>query len=89
MRLYAPASNIELGCALLAEELSNAPMANVPQRLAAYNAGGDIAQNWRSRLSASDPPEMYVDLVEYAETRSYLKNVLGNVETYRRLYALP
>jgi soluble lytic murein transglycosylase-like protein len=32
---------------------------------------------------------MYVDLVEYSETRNYLKTVLGNIENYRRLYALP
>jgi soluble lytic murein transglycosylase-like protein len=30
-----------------------------------------------------------VDLVEFSETRNYLKSVLGNAETYRRLYALP
>jgi soluble lytic murein transglycosylase len=87
-RLYDPAVNVELGCVLLAEELKRSG-GNLPQALAAYNAGGEVAEKWMSRLGANDPPEMYVDLVEYAETRSYLKNVLGNIETYRRLYALP
>jgi soluble lytic murein transglycosylase len=86
--LYEPDINIELGCRLLQIELGRAA-GDLSQALAAYNAGGDAAENWTRRLRPNDPPEMYVDLVEYSETRNYLKTVLGNIETYRRLYALP
>ena len=86
--LYQPDTNIALGCKLLAAEIQRA-RGDVPQALAAYNAGGDAAESWARRLGPQDPPEMYVDLVEYSETRNYLKTVLGNIENYRRLYALP
>jgi soluble lytic murein transglycosylase len=87
-RLYEADVNLELGCTLLAEELNRAG-GRLPQALAAYNAGGDLARAWAARLGPQDPPEMYLDVAEYAETRTYLKTVLGNIETYRRLYALP
>jgi soluble lytic murein transglycosylase len=86
--LYQPEISIELGCELLADEMRRAK-GDVAQALAAYNAGGDVAETWKSRLGPKDPPEMYIDLAEYAETRTYLETVLGNTETYRRLYALP
>jgi soluble lytic murein transglycosylase-like protein len=87
-RLYDAGENLELGCTLLADELRRAG-ARLPQALAAYNAGGDLAHAWAARLGPQDPPELYIDVAEYAETRTYLKTVLGNIETYRRLYALP
>jgi soluble lytic murein transglycosylase len=86
--LYDPEINMRLGCALLAEELRHAG-GDLPQALAAYNAGGDRAATWQGRIGAGEPRELYVDLVEFSETRNYLKSVLGNAETYRRLYALP
>jgi tetratricopeptide (TPR) repeat protein len=87
-RLYEPQTNIELGSALFAAELQRAA-GDVPQALAAYNAGADVAALWATRLGKGDGREMYLELAEYAETRTYLETVLGNAETYRRLYALP
>jgi hypothetical protein len=72
----------------VAEEMERAD-GRLPQALAAYNAGGDLARAWAARLGPQEPPELYIDVAEYAETRTYLKTVLGNIETYRRLYALP
>jgi soluble lytic murein transglycosylase len=86
-RLYDPAVAMRLGTALLADELRQAA-GDWPQALAAYNAGGDRAAAWKSRIAAAEPPELYTDVVEFYETRTYLKSVLGNAETYRRLYAL-
>lgn len=86
--LYDAASNAALGCTLLADEMGRAG-GDVMQALAAYNAGADVAAAWRARLGAREPAELYVDVAEYAETRNYLKTVMGNAETYRRLYALP
>ena len=86
--LYDAAANAALGCALFAAEIHRAG-GDVPQALAAYNAGADVAAAWRARLGPGEARELYVDVAEYAETRTYLKTVLGNAETYRRLYALP
>jgi soluble lytic murein transglycosylase len=85
--LYDPEVAMRLGCTLLAAELREAG-GDLPRALAAYNAGGDRAATWKSRLAPGEPPELYVDVVEFYETRTYLKTVLGNAETYRRLYAL-
>ena len=86
--LYRAEVNLELGCRLLADELRLAE-GHLPQALAAYNAGADRAAQWATRLHAHEPEELYLDLAEFYETRDYLKNVLGNIEMYRRLYALP
>ncbi len=87
-RLYDPQTNIELGSVLFAAELQRAG-GDVPQALAAYNAGADVAALWATRLGRGDGRDMYLELAEYSETRTYLETVLGNAETYRRLYALP
>jgi len=86
--LYRAEVNLELGCRLLADELRAAGR-HLPQALAAYNAGADRAAQWATRLHSHEPEELYLDSAEFYETRDYLKNVLGNVEMYRRLYALP
>ncbi|HZM17469.1 MAG TPA: transglycosylase SLT domain-containing protein [Candidatus Krumholzibacteria bacterium] len=87
-RLYATDLNLELGCQLFAEELRRA-QGSLPQALAAYNAGSDPAEKWRRRLQPEEPPELYLDVAEYLETRNYLDRVLGGAETYRRVYDLP
>jgi len=86
--LYDPAVNIELGCSLFAEEMQRA-QDWLPQALAAYNAGSEPAEKWRRRLRAAEPPELYLDLAEYLETRNYMDRVLGGAAIYRRVYGLP
>jgi soluble lytic murein transglycosylase len=86
--LYRPEVNVELGCQLLADELRLAH-GDVPQALAAYNAGSGPAAAWRARLEPHEPAELYLDIAEYVETRTYLESVLGNREVYARVYALP
>jgi soluble lytic murein transglycosylase len=86
--LYDAHINFTLGCRLLSEELQRARW-NLPQALAAYNAGSEPAARWAGRLRAEEPPELYLDVAEYYETRSYLERVLGSTEVYRRLYQLP
>ena len=86
-RLYTTDLNLELGCQLFAEELRRA-QGSLPQALAAYNAGSEPAERWRRRLQPEEPPELYLDVAEYLETRNYLDRVLGGAETYRRVYGL-
>jgi tetratricopeptide (TPR) repeat protein len=85
--LYDPITNMTLGCQLFSEELARA-QGHVSRALAAYNAGSEPAARWWRRLRPEEPPELYLDVAEYVETRSYLERVLGSQETYRRIYGL-
>jgi soluble lytic murein transglycosylase len=85
--LYDPATNIAIGSTLLARELEGAKI-GMPQALAAYNAGPDVAARWAARLQPHEPRELYADLAEYFETRTYIERVLGSAAAYRRIYGL-
>lgn len=86
--LYDPVLNMTLGCRLFSQELERAE-GRVEQALAAYNAGSVPAERWQRRLHPQEPRELYLDVAEYVETRSYLERVLGSGEVYRRIYDLP
>ncbi len=86
--LYDPVWNMTLGCRLFSQELEQA-QGRVEQALAAYNAGSDRAARWIERLGPQEPRELYLDVAEYVETRTYLEHVLGSGEVYRRVYELP
>ncbi|UCE02172.1 MAG: transglycosylase SLT domain-containing protein [Candidatus Latescibacterota bacterium] len=85
--LYDPITNMTLGCQLFSEELARA-QGHVSRALAAYNAGSEPAARWWRRLRPEEPRELYLDVAEYVETRSYLERVLGSQEVYRRIYGL-
>jgi soluble lytic murein transglycosylase len=83
-RLEIPQVNIQLGTLHLAdlvEEHSGIPSL----ALAAYNAGKPPVQRWLARYGFADEVEFLED-IPYAETRNYVKRVLGNQERYRSLY---
>jgi soluble lytic murein transglycosylase len=52
---------------------------------ASYNAGEDLATIWwKAHKSAG--VDMFVEMIPYAETRGYVREVVANYETYRWLY---
>jgi soluble lytic murein transglycosylase len=53
--------------------------------IASYNAGEDRVGDWW-RAGGSLTPAMFVDLIPYTQTRRYVREVLTNLATYRRLY---
>ena len=54
----------------------------------AYNAGEDLtAIWWKAHKSAG--PDMFAEMIPYAETRGYVREVVANYETYKRLYPTP
>jgi soluble lytic murein transglycosylase len=53
--------------------------------LAAYNAGPDSAVRWSGSLPTSDI-DLFVELIDFDETRGYVKLVLENYAVYRFLY---
>lgn len=54
----------------------------------AYNAGEDLtALWWKAHKSAG--ADMFAEMIPYAETRGYVREVVANYETYLRLYPTP
>jgi soluble lytic murein transglycosylase len=53
--------------------------------VAAYNAGEDRVEDWW-RASRDVAEDLFVDSIPYGETRQYVREVLANYATYKRLY---
>lgn len=53
--------------------------------LAAYNAGPNAAARWRA-AAGTDDADIYLETVEFAETRLYIEIVAENYAIYRYLY---
>jgi soluble lytic murein transglycosylase len=53
--------------------------------IAAYNAGENAVDKWRARYAGLEEDE-FIESISYRETRNYVKLVLRNYRTYRRLY---
>jgi soluble lytic murein transglycosylase len=82
--LDIPEINIRLGTAHLAE-LARLHGGNPVLVLASYNAGPQPVQRWLERFGFADE-EGFVEDIPYAETRNYVKRVLGTYTRYRELY---
>ncbi len=86
--LYQPELNLHFGMTHLAQMLRRFP--RLEAALAAYNAGGKPADEWLTRKGAADDPELFIERVQYVETRDYIRRILRNLAVYRVLYpALP
>jgi soluble lytic murein transglycosylase len=60
-----------------------------PAVLASYNAGPEAVSRWWDFPERTLDPELWVDRIPYHETRDYVKKVLAQYATYRRLYDDP
>lgn len=84
--LYRPELNIRLGTYYLwrqLEEFGGRP----EMALAAYNAGPGRVRGWLRRLGAVDP-ELFVELIEFPETRQFVKKVLVAQACYGRIWGV-
>jgi soluble lytic murein transglycosylase-like protein len=82
--LLQPEVSVRFGAHYLGSQLDTFG-GNVYFALAAYNAGPDSVRRWSQNLPTSDVG-LFVELIEFAETRSYVKLVLENYAVYRFLY---
>jgi soluble lytic murein transglycosylase len=82
-RLYNPTYNVRFGCAYLRKLLKQFD-GNVPEALAAYNAGPSRVSQWLSDYSFRDPQE-FVESIPFQETRIYVKGVLKDRMIYHQL----
>ena len=82
--LYNPDINVRLGTAYFAAMLRRHERPELA--LAAYNAGGSRVTRWLNEFGGDDMAG-FVEQIPFAETRNYVKTVLGNAAHYRRLLA--
>jgi soluble lytic murein transglycosylase-like protein/outer membrane protein assembly factor BamD (BamD/ComL family) len=83
--LYRGMYNITLGTRYLSGLLDKYDN-NTILALCAYNAGPGNADRWYA-ANKSQSFDMFVENISYSETRKYVKRVLANYWTYKRLYA--
>ena len=81
--LYDPSINIELGSTNLKMMLAMFN-GNPFKAIAAYNAGEEAVQRWDAKYAG--PDDEWVENIEYAETRNYVKKVVGGMREYQMLY---
>ena len=81
--LFRPSVSIEFGAFYLGSQVRLFE-GNLYFALAAYNAGPGRAISW-SEASGPDA-DLFLELIDLAETRSYVKLVLENYAVYRFLY---
>jgi soluble lytic murein transglycosylase len=82
--LYRPLVSIRLGVDYLAIQL-NAFDNDLATALAAYNGGPGSAQYWRSL--ANGDPDLFVEVIQFAETRDHIRSVYELFNIYRNLYS--
>ena len=82
--LYQPEINLRFGISHLAQTLRR--YARPEHALAAYNAGARPTADWLGFPGAADDPEVFIERIQYVETRDYVRRVLRNLSMYRALY---
>ena len=83
-QLYAPAVNIAVGAAYVADLKSQ--FGGLYEAIAAsYNGGEDNAARWLNR-SRPKEPGIFVAEIGFAETKAYVFKVMNNYRIYRELY---
>lgn len=81
--LYLPYINVPFGAFYLAQSRVSAG-GNIWQALAGYNGGPGNAAFWR-RLAGPDD-DLFVEMINFAETQTYLRTIAVQANHYRRLY---
>jgi soluble lytic murein transglycosylase len=82
--LYDPALSVRYGTRYLRQKIDEFD-GRVEVALAAYNAGEGKAREWRSLLDEWDP-DLFMELVDYAETKDYVRIVSYHRNTYHLFY---
>ena len=82
-QLFDPELNIKLGTHYL-EYLSRRFDGRKEWILAAYNAGPHRVQRWK-QLPGSERIDVFIENVEFTQTRQYVRNVMKNYWAYKLL----
>jgi soluble lytic murein transglycosylase len=81
--LYRPMVNILYGASYLAGQKTYLN-GDLYAAVAAYNAGAGNVQIWMSL--ANNDPDLFLEIIRFDETRTYLQNITEFLAIYRALY---
>lgn len=81
-QLYQPGTSVRFGAYYLGQQITSFD-GLVQAAAAAYNGGPGNAQRW---LEQTRDPDLFTELIDFRETRDYVKLVYGNWGMYRSLY---
>ena len=81
-QLWMPAVSLRFGAWYLGQQLRT--FGSVQAAAAAYNGGPGNAARW---IELTGDTDRMVEMIDYRETRDYVKRVYGNWGMYRMLYA--
>ncbi len=81
--LYRPFVGLAFGAYYLDQQLRSFD-GNVYAALSAYNAGPGNGLRWVSE--APDDPDLFLEVVDYSETRQYIQRIYTGYAAYRWLY---
>ena len=81
--LYRPRMGLVFGAYYLQEQL-NTFDGDIPAALSAYNAGPGNAARWHA--AAGDDLDLYLETVNFSETRTYIQRIYSGYVIYRYLY---
>ncbi len=82
--LKDPSINVKLGIKYM-EDVFERFTKNMVYAVASYNAGPTSVGNWMNK-GVTDM-DLFIEDIPYGETKSYVKKVLANYWTYKKLYA--
>ena len=85
--LVEPGVNVQLGTRYF-RQLVQKFDGKLELALAAYNAGADRVEEWRSSGNFREPAE-FVESIPFTETREYVQAILRNAGIYHKLYGTP
>jgi soluble lytic murein transglycosylase len=83
-KLYRPYYALRFGTFLIGRHIEQYDGQPFPA-LAAYNAGGGNAARWWD--AADGDPDLFAEIIDFRETRLYVRLVAEHAAHYRRLYA--
>ena len=84
--LFTPEMNLRLGTRYFRAMVDK--FGGFEYALAAYNAGVDRVETWKSYGKYRDPQE-FVESIPFTETREYVQAILRNESVYKQLYGTP
>jgi soluble lytic murein transglycosylase len=82
-QLYTPTMNLQLGTAYFKSMVDR--FGSFEYALAAYNAGADRVEDWKSQGKYRDMAE-FVESIPFTETREYVQAIMRNTNVYKQLY---
>jgi soluble lytic murein transglycosylase len=83
--LYRPVVSVRFGVWYLAQQLQDFEGQAV-LALAAYNGGPGNALRWAGSVTPVEDLDLFVEAVDFHETRDYIERIYTSYWTYRRLY---